>query len=65
MAQGETPITLVGNVVAADVVLRPDATADSAVLQAFCAERLSDYAVPRRIRVLPEIPMKETLKSDV
>ncbi|NHN54595.1 long-chain fatty acid--CoA ligase [Calidifontibacter sp. DB0510] len=56
---------LVGNVVAAEVVLAPGATATDAELQAWCAERLPDYSVPRRIRVRDEIPMKETLKSDV
>ncbi|NNG40192.1 AMP-binding protein [Flexivirga sp. ID2601S] len=56
---------LVGNMVVADVVLRDGAEADTARLQAFCAERLPDYSVPRRMRVLPEIPIKETLKSDV
>ncbi|TWP35077.1 AMP-binding protein [Leekyejoonella antrihumi] len=56
---------LVGNVVTAQVVLdAPDAVSD-ADLVAWCAERLPDYAVPRRLRLLPEIPIKETLKSDV
>jgi acyl-CoA synthetase (AMP-forming)/AMP-acid ligase II len=54
---------LVGNIVAADVVL--DAPVDEAGLTAWCAERLPDYAVPRRFRVLDSIPLKETLKSDV
>lgn len=62
---------LVGNVVAADVVLRdglekgaPGAP-DPAALQAWCAERLPEHAVPRRIKYLNEIPIKESLKSDV
>lgn len=62
---------LVGNVVAADVVLRdglakgdPGAP-DQAALQAWCAERLPEYAVPRRVKYLSEIPIKESLKSDV
>ncbi|MEV4843765.1 class I adenylate-forming enzyme family protein [Micromonospora matsumotoense] len=38
---------------------------DEGVLVRWCAERLPDYAVPRRIRLLTEIPVKETLKSDV
>jgi acyl-CoA synthetase (AMP-forming)/AMP-acid ligase II len=54
---------IVGHVVAADVVLRADGT--GADLSAWCAERLPDYAVPRRVRVLDEIPLKESLKSDV
>ena len=62
---------LVGNVVVADVVLRDglakgDKSApDAATLQAWCAERLPEYAVPRRIKYLTEIPLKESLKSDV
>ncbi|WP_433532356.1 AMP-binding protein [Micromonospora sp. CA-263727] len=38
---------------------------DEAELVRWCADRLPEYAVPRRIRVLTEIPVKETLKSDV
>lgn len=57
---------LVGMVVAAEVVLDPAAeTVTDAELQSWCAERLPDYSVPRRIRVRDEIPLKETLKSDV
>lgn len=65
---------LVGQVVMAEVVLRPetdrDGTSDSGVvtdrdLTAWCAARLPEHAVPRRLRILPEIPIKETLKSDV
>ena len=55
---------IVGQMVAAEVVLRGDTTTPEA-LTAWCAERLPDYAVPRRIRVLDEIPIKESLKSDV
>lgn len=57
---------LVGMVVAAEVVLDPDAEpVTDADLQSWCADRLPDYSVPRRIRVRDEIPLKETLKSDV
>ncbi|MDG4798765.1 AMP-binding protein [Micromonospora sp. WMMD1082] len=43
-----------------------DGTAlDEAALVRWCADRLPEYAVPRRIRLLTEIPVKETLKSDV
>ena len=50
-------------IVAADLVLdTPVATAE---LTRWCADRLPDHAVPRRIRLLDEIPIKETLKSDV
>ena len=54
---------LVGNVVTAQVVLSGAAT--EADLLHWCADRLPDYSVPRRLRVLPEIPIKESLKSDV
>jgi len=54
---------IVGSIVTADVVLTSPAT--QADLTAWCAERLPDYSVPRRIRFLDEIPIKETLKSDV
>lgn len=62
---------LVGNVVAADVVLTDGLTKgdegapDQGELQNWCAERLPEYAVPRRIKFLTEIPIKESLKSDV
>ena len=54
---------IVGNIVTAEVVLDGPAT-DSDLTQ-WCAERLPDYSVPRRIRFLDTIPIKETLKSDV
>jgi len=54
---------IVGNVVAADVVL--DGPVSQAELTGWCSERLPDYSVPRRLRLLNEIPIKETLKSDV
>ncbi|MGH3351040.1 MAG: AMP-binding protein [Nocardioides sp.] len=53
---------LVGTMVVADVVA-PEVTPEELIRWA--AERLPEYAVPRRIKVLPEIPAKETLKSDV
>lgn len=56
---------LVGQVVMAEVVLQPDSAATEQDLTAWCAERLPEHAVPRRLRTLPEIPIKETLKSDV
>lgn len=56
---------LVGQVVVAEVVLTGDATVTTGDLTAWCAEQLPDYSVPRRVRVLPEIPIKESLKSDV
>ena len=55
---------LVGTVVTAEVVLADPATTE-ADLARWCAERLADYAVPRRFRVRDSIPIKESLKSDV
>ena len=52
-----------GQVVTAEVVLSGTITVNE--LTRWCAERLPDYAVPRRLRVLDDIPIKETLKSDV
>lgn len=54
---------LVGNVVTAQVVVSGNAT--EADLRNWCALRLPDYSVPRRLKLLPEIPIKESLKSDV
>ena len=54
---------IVGTIVTASVVTSAPVT--EAELTAWCADRLPDYAVPRRLRFLDEIPMKETLKSDV
>ncbi|MFT4085059.1 MAG: AMP-binding protein [Nocardioides sp.] len=55
---------LVGSVVVAEVVDRSGGL-DVADLTRWAAGRLPDYAVPRRISVLPAIPVKESLKSDV
>jgi acyl-coenzyme A synthetase/AMP-(fatty) acid ligase len=54
---------LVGRVVAAEIVT--DGTVGEAELTRWASTRLPEYALPRRIRLLDEIPMKETLKSDV
>lgn len=54
---------IVGTIVTADVVTRHE-TSDQALNQ-WCAQHLPDYAVPRRVRFLDEIPIKESLKSDV
>lgn len=51
--------------VVAEVVPTAGAKLDEATLVRWCADQLPEYAVPRRIRVLTEIPVKETLKSDV
>jgi acyl-coenzyme A synthetase/AMP-(fatty) acid ligase len=54
---------LVGQVVTAEIVT--DGTLDETGLQRWAAGKLAEPAVPRRVRVLSEIPLKETLKSDV
>jgi acyl-CoA synthetase (AMP-forming)/AMP-acid ligase II len=54
---------IVGTLVTADVVV--SAAVDERDLVAWCAARLPEHAVPRRLRFLDAIPMKETLKSDV
>ncbi|WP_410821230.1 AMP-binding protein [Micromonospora sp. 050-3] len=62
---------VLGRMVVAEVVLAADPSAadtgvpDEATLVRWCADRLPEHAVPRRIRVLTDIPVKETLKSDV
>lgn len=59
---------LVGSLVVADVVLTSGETTAPETLAGitrWCAERLPEYGVPRRIKLLPAIPTKETLKSDV
>lgn len=54
---------IVGTMVTADVVRGGEVS--EAELSAWCAARLPDYSVPRRMRFLDHIPIKETLKSDV
>lgn len=59
---------LVGNLVVADVVLRPGVEESRELLAgitAWCTARLPEYGVPRRIKVLAEIPATATLKSEV
>jgi acyl-coenzyme A synthetase/AMP-(fatty) acid ligase len=56
---------LVGTMVVADVVADHDSDVTADDLTRWAAERLPEYAVPRRIKMLAEIPAKETLKSDV
>ena len=59
---------LVGTMVVADVVLTSGRTDDPGALAAlsqWCRERLPEYGIPRRIKLLEAIPAKETLKSDV
>lgn len=54
---------IVGQVVVADVVADPS-VADADIAR-WAAERLPEYGVPRRLTRLAEIPVKETLKTDV
>lgn len=59
---------LVGSLVVAEIVLAPGQTESRellAALTAYCAERLPEYGVPRRIKVLEEIPATATLKSEI
>lgn len=59
---------VVGALVQANVVVASGAVADADLerdLRAWCAARLPEYGVPRRILFKNEIPSKETLKSDV
>ncbi|MBB2985451.1 AMP-binding protein [Terracoccus luteus] len=61
---------IVGSIVTADVVpVRTDGPGTDplteADLSAWCTDRLPDHAVPRRVRFLDQIPIKESLKSDV
>ncbi len=46
-----------GQIVAAAVVLRPGAKLQPAELQAFCRQYLAGYKVPRRIRVVAQLPL--------
>ena len=54
---------IVGNIVTAEVV--PSGPLTEEELGAWARDRLPDYSVPRRVRFLDSIPIKETLKSDV
>jgi acyl-coenzyme A synthetase/AMP-(fatty) acid ligase len=59
---------LVGSLVVAEIVLAPgveDSRELQAALTAWCSARLPEYGVPRRIKVLDEIPATETGKSAV
>lgn len=56
---------IVGHMVTAEVVLTPGAATTTEELAGWCTARLPEYAVPRRLKILPEIPIKESLKSDV
>ncbi|HEX4189372.1 MAG TPA: class I adenylate-forming enzyme family protein [Marmoricola sp.] len=59
---------LVGSLVVAEIVLASgfaDTRELTADLTSWCAERLPEYGVPRRIKVLEEIPVTQTGKSAV
>lgn len=55
---------VVGSVVQAEVVLAEDGPSEDE-LSRYCRDHLAEVEVPRRFRVLSEIPIKESLKSDV
>lgn len=56
------PHTVLGEDIGAWIVLAPGAVATQDDLKAFCAERLSDYKVPRRFTFLDELPRNATGK---
>jgi acyl-CoA synthetase (AMP-forming)/AMP-acid ligase II len=61
-AVASVPHTVLGEDIGAWVVLAPGAAATADDLQAFCAERLSDYKVPRHWTFLDELPRNATGK---
>jgi len=56
------PHDKLGEEVAAAVVLREGLTASEREIRDFCAERLADFKVPRRVLILEEIPKGATGK---
>ena len=56
------PHAVLGEDVAAFVVVRDGDAATPEILRAFCAQRLADYKVPRHIRFLDELPRNATGK---
>jgi long-chain acyl-CoA synthetase len=56
------PHQTMGEVPAAGVVLAEGATADAEAISAWCAERVASYKVPRRIRIIDEVPRTSTMK---
>ena len=56
------PHAVLGEDIGAWIVLAPGATATEGELEAFCAERLSDYKRPRRYTFLDELPRNATGK---
>ena len=53
---------VLGEDVAAFVVTGETVTPTADELRTFCAERLADYKVPRRITFVPELPRNATGK---
>jgi acyl-CoA synthetase (AMP-forming)/AMP-acid ligase II len=53
---------VLGEDIAAHVVLRAGADADADALLAFCAERLADYKRPRQLHFTAELPRNATGK---
>nr|WP_223819603.1 hypothetical protein [Cupriavidus cauae] len=51
-----------GESVAAVVVAKADASVDVEDIQAYCAERLAKYKVPRQVRVVEAMPRTPTGK---
>ncbi len=56
------PHPVLGEDVAAFVVIRPDRTLEIDVLLAFCSERLADYKRPRQVFLVDELPRNATGK---
>ncbi|MEX2292701.1 MAG: class I adenylate-forming enzyme family protein [Acidimicrobiales bacterium] len=56
------PHKVLGEDIGAWIVLTSGATASEEDLKAFCAERLSDYKVPRRFTFMDELPRNATGK---
>jgi acyl-CoA synthetase (AMP-forming)/AMP-acid ligase II len=56
------PHDVLGEDVAAFVVVRPGTTLPSEELQRFLGERLADYKVPRSVTFLDELPRNATGK---
>jgi acyl-CoA synthetase (AMP-forming)/AMP-acid ligase II len=56
------PHEVLGEDVAAVVVLAPGARATPDEIREFCAQRLADYKVPRRVEVVGELPRNATGK---
>jgi acyl-CoA synthetase (AMP-forming)/AMP-acid ligase II len=57
-----------GEVVKAVVGLKPDASATSQEIIAFCAERLARFKCPRSVDIVPALPRNPTgkiLKKDL